>query len=91
MTKVAEIYRRAADTGEPPARAVSEALSIPMPTANAWIRRAKDLGLLDEATRLRNAKAVRVAAALGVSYEALVAAIVEHADGDLRVGKGGRS
>src|SRR5690242_14719270 len=87
FARVADVYRQAALAGRGPAKAVSETLGIPLPTANAWIRRTKDLGLLEENFRVvhRNARAVRVADALGIDYDTLVAAVLEHADGDLRV------
>ena len=44
---VARIYVMAELAGDPPAKAVKENLDIPMPTANNWIRRAKDRGILD--------------------------------------------
>jgi hypothetical protein len=44
---VARIYIMAELAGDPPAKSVKETLDIPMPTANNWIRRAKDRGFLD--------------------------------------------
>lgn len=85
LTRVAQIYREAAAVGAGQAVAVSTALGIPMATANSWIRRAKDRGLLAEDQQARTPKAVRVAAALGVEYDALVAAIREHANGRIAV------
>jgi hypothetical protein len=44
---VARIYVMAGVAGDPPAKSVKETLDIPMPTANNWIRRAKDRGILN--------------------------------------------
>jgi hypothetical protein len=44
---VARIYVIAELAGDPPAKAVRESLGIPESTANNWIRRAKDRGILD--------------------------------------------
>jgi hypothetical protein len=45
---VARVYVMATLAGDPPAKAVKENLGIPMPTANNWIRRAKDRGILKQ-------------------------------------------
>ena len=44
---VARIYILAELAGEPPAKTVRFGLGIPESTANSWIRRAKDRGILD--------------------------------------------
>lgn len=87
LERVATIYRQAATAGKPPAKTVAETLKIPQATAGAWIRRAKDVGLLKERVEVkkRNVRALRVAEALGIEYDVLVAAVMKHAGGDLRV------
>lgn len=44
---VARFYVIAELAGEPPAKSVRETLKIPASTANVWIRRAKDRGILN--------------------------------------------
>lgn len=47
LSKVAQLYVIGRLVGTAPAKNVAAVLGIPMPTANNWIRRAKDRGLLD--------------------------------------------
>jgi hypothetical protein len=49
LSLVGQIYVVAELTGDPPAKNVSSVLGIPQPTANNWIRRAKDRGHIDVA------------------------------------------
>lgn len=88
--KVAEVYRAAVLRGDPPTKAVREAFDICQSTAGQRVQRARQAGLLPEASGrgehlTRNRRALLVADALGVEYDALVAAIHEHAEGDLRL------
>ena len=80
--KVAKIYTAAAIEGKPPAKTVRDVLGLPPSTAGYWIRRAKDLGLIEGPLR-RNARAVKVARALNVEYDDLVQAVNRHAAGRL--------
>ena len=86
---VASTYTSAALAGIAPARAVQTALGSSRPTAQRRIALAREAGLMPtvpERTKVaRNKRAVAVAAALGVSYDDLMAAVRTHANGDLRV------
>lgn len=42
LQAVREIYEHAAVTGEPPAKAVSEAMNVSIATAGRWIRKSKN-------------------------------------------------
>lgn len=46
LTELAEVYRRALAAGDPPKRAVVEALRVPTSTAGRWIALARDRGVL---------------------------------------------
>lgn len=89
--QVAEIYCAAVESGRAPVRAVRDRFAISLRTATNYVASARKAGLIpsehgNALTRL--APAMRVANALGVSYEALVAAVVEHGtNGRLIVGK----
>lgn len=91
LERVAEVYREAARVGERPAKAVKNDLGCTQSTASRRIAAARAAGLLDpyevETYTFVNVKAFRIAEALGVSYPALMAAIREHANGDLRLGE----
>lgn len=86
LARVAKIYTKAVARGEQPAKAVREALDIPVSTAGYWIRRAKDQGLIPDVTgKPRNPKVARVAKAVGVEYAVLERAICKYAAGDIRI------
>ena len=44
---VAYVYNAASVLGDPPARAVEEAFGMPRTTVTKWVRRARDLGLIE--------------------------------------------
>jgi hypothetical protein len=83
--ELVKVYTAAASEGRPPAKAVQRHFGIPAATAGRRIAEARTSGCLADDVEVRNAKAVAVAKALGVSYGELVRAVREHAGGDLRV------
>lgn len=89
LRRVSAVYRHAAERGEPPLRAVVREFDRPRSTASRWIAAARQRGYLPVIAKgqhaNRNAKAVAVAEALGIAYDDLVAAVRNHANGDLRV------
>jgi DNA-binding XRE family transcriptional regulator len=91
LEAVAAIWRKAADAGENPTIAVHDAYpDRSRRTIDRWVREAREEGLLAPSkpgsTWLRTPGALAVARALGVSYEHLVIAIRDHADGYLKIG-----
>ena len=88
LAKVAEVYAGASDSGGGGTLAVQQHFSVSRSTAGAWVGRARAAGLLAGVPPQGvNQRAKAVAAALGVSYEALIAAVLVHAGGDLRVSR----
>jgi DNA-binding transcriptional ArsR family regulator len=89
LEQIAAIYSEAAAAGDRPTLAVQQVFGLPRSTASRRIARARELGLLDPGRvgrgAQRNPKALRVAQALGVTYEDLAGAVLEHAAGDLRI------
>lgn len=72
---------------------LAEARSVPHSTVVGWVRRCRDLGLIDPAVygaHVTAWKVQRVAEAIGVDPVALADAIVDHASGDLRITTGVR-
>lgn len=49
LEMVAWIYRTAFAVGDSPTKQVADAFDIPRPTADRWVRRARDRGLLGDA------------------------------------------
>ncbi len=92
---VAACYTAAAQEGAPPTMAVRDRFGVAKSTAEGWICQARSAGLLRHvspgARTARNPKALAVATALGLEYDALITAVQEHADGNLRVGSKGLS
>lgn len=91
LERVADVYLYACAAGRPPIGEVSELFGAPRSTVTQWVSQARRAGLIPPAagrgrSPKRNARAVAVADALGVSYEQLVDAVRRHADGDLRIG-----
>lgn len=85
---VAEVYNQAAREGHSPLTAVALAMGKSKATASRHVNAARAAGLIDSElgrSGYINAKAMRVAQALGIPYSDLIAAVLEHADGDLRV------
>lgn len=85
LHEVARVYQEAAGTDGKPAAAVQRQLNLPTSTADHLIRKAKDAGLIDRNMPRNNPKIVAVAKRLGVSPDALREAVLEVANGDLRV------
>ncbi len=87
---VAACYTAAAQAAESPTNAVRDRFGVAKSTAEGWICQARSAGLLRQvspgARTARNPKALAVATALGLEYDALITAVQEHADGNLRVG-----
>ena len=88
LAKVAEVYSSASERGDGGTLAVQHHFGVSRSTAGTWVGRARSAGLLEGVKPQGiNQRAKAVAAALGVSYDDLIAAILTHADGDLRVSK----
>ncbi|MGC5078439.1 hypothetical protein [Agrococcus sp. DT81.2] len=89
LSRVAEIAFASIAEGRGHVAAVRDELGVSGSTATRYIAAARAEGLLPSkeatASATRNPKAAAVAEALGVTYEALVAAVIEHADSDLRI------
>jgi DNA-binding Lrp family transcriptional regulator len=85
VEEVADLYVAAAFRGEGPTKAVADHLGFSRATAGRRVAEAKARGLIPPDSARRNPKVTAVAEALGVSYEDLMRAIHDHADGDLRV------
>lgn len=89
LRRVAEIASSAIAEGRGHAAAVRDEMGVSLSTATRYIAAARAQGVLpgkgDPAAATRNPKAIAVAAALGVNYEALVAAVIQHAGSDLRI------
>jgi len=85
LAEVAKVYLNAAATNGRPALAVQSYLAVAPRVADRLIRQAKDAGLIDRKTPRNNPKIVAVANRLGVSPDALREAVLEVANGDLRV------
>jgi len=91
LARVAEVWQRAAETGEDRISAVHAAYpDRSRRTIQRWISKARTAGLVPPAKPgsnwLRTPSAEAVANALDVPYERLVVALREHADGYLRIG-----
>jgi hypothetical protein len=90
LVEVARVYALAADQNRPPTKAVRTHFKISQSTAGSWVGHARKAGLLPfvapgHLMGHRNAKAVRVAQALGVEYDDLIAALFEHAAGRIQM------
>ena len=89
MTEVATIYTEAVDAGHPPTKSVAQHYGITYGAAANRIARARAAGLIQpwagNDQRYMNPKLIAVAERLGVSPGDLRAALVDLADGDLRV------
>lgn len=81
---IAIVYRYAAREGHPPVQAVARLLGVGLRTATRRIAEARRAGLLGDVA-IHNRKVAAVAKSLGVTYEALANAVVQHAGGDLRI------
>jgi hypothetical protein len=90
IENTARVYEDAIARGVPPIKEVMDRLGLTKPTAIRRIRAARDSGVLPEDARPNHSqKLVAVAQALEVDPDKLVDAILEHADGDLRVQRRG--
>ncbi|WP_433364056.1 hypothetical protein [Streptosporangium sp. CA-115845] len=88
--ELAQVFRGAVDSGQPPAKAVERRFGLAKSTATRRISEARKLGILPSGhghLEQRNPKALAVANALDVTYEDLVRAVHEHAGGDLRIAR----
>lgn len=89
VQQVAHVYSNAAATGHAPTLAVEKRFGVSRSTAGRWVAAARSAGLLEPVGQGRsprlNRKIAAVARALGVDPQALRKAIVQHANGDLRV------
>jgi transposase len=89
LERVATIYLAAVNDGLPPIKAVQSQLNLSRGTAIRRIRSAREKGYLDEGVRPGaphvNHKVVAVAKALGLDPKELSQAIIDHADGDIRI------
>ena len=89
LDQVAKIYLAAVNAGLPPIKAVQDQLDFSRGTAIRRIRSAREEGYLDADARPGaphlNHKVVSVARALGVDPKDLSQAIIDHADGDIRI------
>ena len=89
LEQVATIYKTARSAGEKPSLAVMTTMGLNRPATSRRLVKARELGLLEPAHAGRvyptNQKAERIAAELGVPYDVFVAAVLKHANGDLRV------
>lgn len=91
MQEAADLYNDAVSKGENPAQIVATYSNISMRTAGYRISHARAAGLIPplvgKKTGKRNKRALDVAAALGIDYDLLVDAVINHAGGDLRVSR----
>ena len=90
LEEVASIYIEAAKQSKKPVAELAATLGISLRTASNRVRACREAGLLDAAPKFggtvgTNPKLLAVADALGVSVDALAAAVRTHAGGDLRV------
>lgn len=85
LSEVAKVYLEAARSGGYSAKAVAEHFGIARSTANVWIARAKSADLLPDQTPKLNKDALAVSRALGITYEELHSAIMDHAGGYIRL------
>lgn len=85
LAEVAKVYLDSARLGGHPAKDVSAHFGVARSTANVWIARAKSADLLPDKMPKVNKDALAVSKAIGVSYEDLHAAIMEHAGGFIRL------
>lgn len=89
LRHIADAYNQAARSGGSPLAAVATLTGKSKATASRYVESAREIGLIDrelgESGHI-SARAMRVAQAIGVPYDLLVAAVIEHADGDLRLG-----
>jgi DNA-binding Lrp family transcriptional regulator len=87
LSRVADAYNRAAREGRTPGVAVRAELGLSKGQAHRRIDKARQAGLIEDfgPSGYINRRAMLVANALGVPYRELVAAILEHADGAIRV------
>lgn len=88
--QAADIYKKAVQRGIAPVQEVMRQLGVSRTTATRRVREARERGLLHEDSKpTYSSKLVAVAQALGVGPDALRDAVLEHADGDLRVQRRG--
>jgi hypothetical protein len=86
LLEVSHTYQTATLTGTPPIKMVMAVHDLSRGTAIRRIREARDQGLIHpDAHPKYSRKLVAVAGALGVSPDDLREAVLEYADGDLRV------
>lgn len=86
IEQAARAYESAVGRGVPPLRHVMGQLGLTRATAIRRVRAARDYGLLGEDTRpTYSGKLIAVADSLSVDPERLRQAVLDHADGDLRV------
>lgn len=85
LCEVAELYLSAAHEAKPPTQAVRHGLGVSYGTAARLVGLARKRGLLPEGPVQRHARALAVAQALGVEYDALVDAICHLAGGSLQI------
>lgn len=90
LKDVARLWDAAAQSGSPRLEAVRQAYpDRTLRTIQRWLREARDEGMLPPvrpgSNWVRSPRAEAVAHALGVSYENLVIALREHADGYLKI------
>lgn len=93
LDQVAEVYLEAAALGHRACtQAVQETWNVSHSTAAKWVARARAKGLIPPTSPGRglniDLKFDRVAEALGVDVQALIDAVIAHADGDLRTSRG---
>lgn len=92
IESIVDAYTYAASRGIPTTRYIADRYGLTIQNTTSRVHRARRAGLIATAPNQtmgarRHRRAVDVARALGVSYEALVEAVMTHANGDLRVGK----
>jgi hypothetical protein len=91
LAEVAGIYNAALKASQAPTLAVAEHWGRPYSTAGYWVRRARSEGLVVEydpaSLEIVSRRTFAVAQALGVEVQALRDAVIEHADGELRIAK----
>lgn len=89
LVEIANIYNVALSASKPPTLAVAKYYGRPNRTASYWVRRARAEGLLFEydpaSLDIVSPRTAAVAEALGVDVQALRDAVIDHADGALRV------
>lgn len=85
LPDVADVYMSAAREGNWIAVAVADHFGVSMRTAGNWIAHAKTAGLIPEGVPKFNKDALAVSRALGITYEELHGAIMDHAGGYIRL------